>query len=177
MPHPLENSCLNLSLVYNPVLMKKPFLLIITAILYLVLADSMSLAKDSDVEIIEKYKQVVRKNPDDADAHHLLGVTYAITGMYEEAVEAFKQVIRIKPDFVPAHCGLGIAYGNLGMQKESIESYKQVIRLGPDNIGAHFNLGVAYLLLKDRGSALEQYKILKRFDSELANELIKVINE
>ncbi len=68
--------------------MKKPYLLIITAILYLVLTAGMSLAKDSDAETIEALKQAVRKNPDDAKAHTNLGVSYGKSGMYKEAIDA-----------------------------------------------------------------------------------------
>jgi len=50
-------------------------------------------------------------------------------------------------------------------------------RIDPDNANAHYNLGLAYFSLNDRDSALEQYKILKTLDTEMANELLKVINE
>ena len=50
-------------------------------------------------EAIESYKQAIRINPDDADAHYNLGHTYSDTGMYKEAIKAYKQVIRIDPDY------------------------------------------------------------------------------
>ena len=65
-----------------------------------------------------------------------------------------------------------------GLEEEdygTIESYKQAIRIGPDEADAHYNLGIAYLSLNDRGSAMEQYKILKKLDTEMANELFNVI--
>jgi len=62
-----------------------------------------------------------------------------------------------------------------GKHEEAIKSYKQAIRLDPDYRDAHYNLGAAYLGLNDRGSAMEQYKILKKLDTEMANELFNVI--
>ena len=62
-----------------------------------------------------------------------------------------------------------------GMSKEAIESYKQAIRIDPDFALAHANLGLTYLLLNDRGSAMQQYKILKKLDTEMANELFNEI--
>ena len=56
--------------------MKKPYLLIITAILYLVLTGSMSLANDSDAETIEALKQTVIINPENTNAYYNLGVAY-----------------------------------------------------------------------------------------------------
>jgi thioredoxin-like negative regulator of GroEL len=60
---------------------------------------------------------------------------------------------------------------------EEIETCKQEAEKNPDDAEAHFNLGSAYHSLNDRNSALEQYEILKKLDTELANELFKVINE
>jgi lipoprotein NlpI len=54
---------------------------------------------------------------------------------------------------------------------------KQAIRIDPDDAEVHIYLGLAYLGLNDRGSALEQYKILKKLDTELADELFDEINE
>ena len=58
-----------------------------------------------------------------------------------------------------------------------IETAKEEVRENPDDANAHYNLGIAYELLNDRDSALEQYKILKKLDTEQANELFNVINE
>ena len=63
--------------------MKKPYLLIITAILYMVLTGCMSLAKDSDVVEIEAYKKAIRINPDDVVAHYNLGADYGESGMLQ----------------------------------------------------------------------------------------------
>ncbi len=61
--------------------------------------------------------------------------------------------------------------------KNTIESYKQALRIDPDDAEVHDNLGYAYVDINDRDSALEQYEILKSLDTEMANELLKVINE
>jgi hypothetical protein len=70
--------------------MKKPYLLIITAVVYLVLTGGMSLAKDSDAEKIEACKQQAKMNPDDAQAHVNLRNAYFDSGMYEESIEQKK---------------------------------------------------------------------------------------
>ena len=126
--------------------MKKPYLLIITAILSLVLTGSMSLAKDSDTETIEARKQAEKKNSDDAIVHFDHGVAYLKSGMYKEAIEALNQATRIDPDYAKAHKTLGYVYLNLYMNKDAIESLKQVIRINPDAT-AHYNLGFVNELL------------------------------
>ncbi len=114
-------------------------------------------------EAIESFKQAVKINPDDADAHYNLGAAYSKSGKYQEAIESYKQVIRIDPDGALAHTNLGVvyaesgtdiaevhynlglAYGKSGMHKEAIESFKQAIRIDPDFAWAHNNLGIAYI--------------------------------
>jgi len=56
--------------------MKNLPLIIITVILYLALKGGLSMAKNTDVEEIEVFKQVVEVNPDDALAHVLIGNAY-----------------------------------------------------------------------------------------------------
>jgi tetratricopeptide (TPR) repeat protein len=59
--------------------------------------------------------------------------------------------------------------------KQAVVAYKQIIRIDPDDADAHFHLGIIYCGLDDRGSAIEQYKILKKLDTEKANDLFNEI--
>ena len=72
----------------------------------------------------EAFKQAIRINPDDADAHFELGIAHGEFGMYKEAVESLKQVLRIKPDSVAAHYYLGLAYAILNDRGSALEQYK-----------------------------------------------------
>ena len=95
----------------------------------------------------------------------------------EEEFEVYKQAIKINPDDAKAHYDLGLAYGESIKWKKAIKSYKQAVRINPDFAEAHYFLGGAYVFSEDRGGALEQYKILKKLDTELANELFSLIAE
>ena len=59
---------------------------------------------------IDNAKEEVRKYPDEAWAHGLLGVAHYETGKHEEAIESYKQAIRIDPDYAKAHNNLGVAH-------------------------------------------------------------------
>jgi tetratricopeptide (TPR) repeat protein len=127
-------------------------------------------------EALQSFKQAIKSKPDYAEAHYNLGWAYGSNlGLWQEALQSFKQAIKSKPDCVAAHCGLGVAYSNLGFHQEALQSFKQAIRLKPDDAKAHFGLGAAYFTKGDTGSALEEYKILKKLDTELANQLFNLI--
>ena len=109
--------------------MKKLYLLIITAILYLALTGGMSLAKDSDADRIfkENGKAVVEVIAYDGKGNairHGLGVVYSNSGMYKKGVEAYKQILRINPDNAEVHFKFGVTYHNLHMYNDAIQSHK-----------------------------------------------------
>ena len=58
-----------------------------------------------------------------------------------------------------------------------IETCKEEVWKNPDDAMAHYGLGVVYLhpYLNDIDSALKQYKILKKLDTERANQLFNYI--
>jgi cytochrome c-type biogenesis protein CcmH/NrfG len=48
---------------------------------------------------LEDAQEAVRQNPNDAFAHHKLGVSYEGLGQYKEAIASYKEAIGIKPDY------------------------------------------------------------------------------
>jgi tetratricopeptide (TPR) repeat protein len=92
---------------------------------------------------LEDAQEAVRQNPNDANAHYNLGVSYAKSGRHQESIPFFKEVIRINPNF-SAHYGLGVSYAKLGQYQEAIASFKEVIRINPNFAEAHYNLGLSF---------------------------------
>ncbi len=95
----------------------------------------------SDVEeAIEEYKQAIRINPDDAEAHVNLGVAYVKLGMYKEAIEAYKQAIKIDSDYAEAYYMLGVVYVFLNDSGSALEQYKILKSLDTELANELFNL-------------------------------------
>lgn len=83
-------------------------------------------------EAIQNYKEAIRKNPNDFDAHFNLGGCYSKLGYEQKAMLATKEAIRIRPDYAFAHIALGLNYHNLGQYDQAIETYKQAVKLAPN---------------------------------------------
>ena len=73
-------------------------------------------------EAITHLQEVIRINPDLAEAYSGLGITYLELGRYEEAIEALVQAINLKPNSEKVYTNLGYAYLNLGRNEEAIEA-------------------------------------------------------
>jgi tetratricopeptide (TPR) repeat protein len=92
-------------------------------------------------EAIDVFKQAIKINPDDADAHNNLGFTYGLfLKMHKEAIEEYKQAIRIKPDDKMTHIHLGETYLILGDRGSALEEYKILKDLDSDMANELFNL-------------------------------------
>ncbi len=122
-------------------------------------------------------KKVIELNPNDFGAYNNLGFAYTELFLGKEAAWAYKEAIRINPDSDSLHFNLGVALVLLRNYSEAIESFKQCLRINPDNVRAHHALGMAYVILGDREAALNEYKILKKLDTDRANQLFNLIYE
>jgi len=65
-----------------------------------------------------------------ADAHHLMGLCYALNDQREEALRAFDAAIRMNPHYVEAHLNRAIVLGDLGRPTEAEEAIEQAQHLG-----------------------------------------------
>jgi len=78
------------------------------------------------------YREILARQPDQADAANLLGMLVAQTGRLDAAVELFRRAVRAKPDFFDAHHNLANALRHLGRLDEAILSYQRAIRIKSD---------------------------------------------
>ncbi|MFA4843624.1 MAG: tetratricopeptide repeat protein [Candidatus Margulisiibacteriota bacterium] len=110
----------------------------------------------------------------------ILAQAYYKIEHYEEAIKSFEQVISLNSnsEFSElAHIGLSNAYLKLGQIKNALEFSKLAIYINPSNANAHLNMGICYLSLGEKELALNEYKTLKALDKDMANKLLKEINQ
>ena len=97
------------------------------------------------VEIDEEsgYRDAIRLDPGNAEAHVKLGNFLTDRGRYQEAETAFTEALRLDPGNAMAHSSLGYALIELERYPEAEDAVRKAIRLDPGNALAHVNLGYA----------------------------------
>ena len=110
----------------------------------------------SDAESI--YQQILRSDPNQPIALHLLGVIAQQMRKNDVAVDLITQALAIKPDYAEAHSNLGSAFQDLGNPEDAIASYRKALAIKPDYVDAHNNLGNALQDLGKLDEAIASYR-------------------
>ena len=105
-----------------------------------------------------------------ADAHHMLGLCYAMTESRDAALQSFDEAIRLNPRYVEAHLNRSIVLSDLGRATEAEQALSTAQELGrPDATGfpsvvanrlanMHADLGRAYREAGALHRASEQFR-------------------
>jgi len=101
------------------------------------------------------YREVLRVDPHNFNALHMLGLLGHQMGRNDEAIALLRQALTLQTDFPAAHNNLGNALQAVGKIEEAIAGFREAIRLKPTYAKAHNNLGTALteLCLIDEGVA------------------------
>ncbi|MCH7685888.1 MAG: tetratricopeptide repeat protein, partial [Planctomycetes bacterium] len=114
------------------------------------------------------YRQILRIDPKQADALHLLGVAALQQGRNESALDLINRAIAVNGKAAPYHNNLGTVSRRLGRIDLATECFRTAIELSPDYADAHYNLGT---LLKEQGQlqqALESFRETLRINPNYA---------
>lgn len=84
-------------------------------------------------EAIEKFKEALKQNPENAEMWCGLGVALIEMKKYDEAVEKFERAAQLSPRLPSAWYGWGIALNALGRMEAAAEKIKTAMELDPDN--------------------------------------------
>lgn len=103
------------------------------------------------------YEDILRAQPNHADALHLLGLVAAQTKDPKKAVELIDKAIAIKPDYAQAHSDRGIALQELKQLDAAVASFDKAIAIKPDYAEAYYNRGIALSELNILDGALESF--------------------
>ncbi len=105
------------------------------------------------------YHQILRKDKNNADALHLLGVIALESGKPEEGIELIEKAIRLDPAEPTFYNNAGEACRTINKLDKAIAYYRRATSLAPDFYTAHYNLGVA---LQEQGNLDEAIVCFRR---------------
>jgi Flp pilus assembly protein TadD len=114
-------------------------------------------------QAVSLYQEILSKEPQHADALHLVGVLCNQLGNADLAVDLITKGIEISPRVTEYHNNLGNALKARGDWSNAEKSYCRAIALNPRNADAHANLGI---LLEEQGrleEAKDSYQRALRF--------------
>lgn len=109
---------------------------------------------------IEKFERVVKKDPNNPEAHLYLGLAFGKKKDYENALKEFAWLKKNSPDFrvsAEMHNEIGMFYYLKEMYLEAIEEFKKAAILKPNFSDTYFNLGTAYSASGDTQNAISSY--------------------
>jgi cyclophilin family peptidyl-prolyl cis-trans isomerase len=97
-------------------------------------------------------------NPEQYDAHLMLGILFREKGMVKEAHHHFSQAVRINPRDVDSQLCLGASFVAQKRYDDAITTFRNLIRLNSRELRAYNNLAA---VLVDRGKVEEARKVLQ----------------
>ena len=113
--------------------------------------------KNFDKAILN-YKKSLEINPNYAEGHNNLGITFFKLGKFIDSINCYQRAIKIKKNFSKPYNNLGLVYKELEKFNESIDSYQQAIKINPDYAEAHNNLGVTFKKIGEITKSIDSYK-------------------
>ena len=116
--------------------------------------------EDQDEAAVEAFKQAISLDPDLAEAHFRLALSYEAVDKaeeaeaeYKKAVETYKTYLDSNADDAEAHYNLGQTYANLHQYSDAIRQYREAIRLKDDDADIYYDLGLALMRLAQYSEA------------------------
>ncbi len=120
------------------------------------------------------YRQILREDPENAGAHHLLGLLAHQSGDNASAVLSIEKAVTVDPQNALYHFNLGVVLGAEGDAERAVESYRHALDLNPNFGDAYNNLG---LLLEKQGKmadAVECFEACTRLNPAHAEAYVNL---
>ena len=116
-------------------------------------------------------------NPDDAQAHHRLGVAFAAQGQSESAIKELKTVIELDSGNSEARYLLALSFALNEQFDQATAEFREVLRGTPDNAQVHLELGSVLYKADQRSEARAVWeKVQTLGDDDLAKQAQKMLS-
>lgn len=108
-------------------------------------------------EAAARFREAIRIDPKDSDAHFHLGMILQQKGQFEEAAPQFEQVCRLDPGSLAAHTRLGDIYSHKGRNDDAARHYLAALELKP-TARTYCNLALVELARGRPGPAEKSFR-------------------
>lgn len=122
------------------------------------------------------YQEVLKADPKNADALHLLGVVAHQVGQHDVAVQYIRQALEQQPTNAAIHSNLSEVYRNMRLFELAAKHGEEALRLQPDFHAALNNLGEAYRGLSRHEDAVACHQAALRVDPNSAQSHYNLAN-
>jgi len=113
------------------------------------------------------YGKILKKQPTNFDALHMVGVLYSQLGKHDLAIACIKRAILIKPTSYYAHYNLGNVFKERGQVDNAKACFRTSILLNPELAAPYFILGEIYQEEHEYDSAELHYRKALQLDPRL----------
>jgi tetratricopeptide (TPR) repeat protein len=111
--------------------------------------------KDSMEKAVELLQKVIILDDTHAEAHALLGWTFANTGQHDKAITEGEKAVALSPNSALSHMFFGKILTYTGRHEEAIPELQTAIRLNPIPPNLYFySLGISYTLMGQYDEAI-----------------------
>lgn len=85
------------------------------------------------MKAIEKYKKILKYDPNNSDAYFNIAIAYFDTQNYDSAISYWKKTVNLNPKDEQAYIALGESYTIKGQHDEAKEAFEAALRINPYN--------------------------------------------
>jgi predicted TPR repeat methyltransferase len=104
------------------------------------------------------YRKILKVDPRNADALHMLGLLLHQQNDHEAAIRLFSRAIEYGPESTEVYTNLGSALQSCNRIDEAIAAFRQAIKINPDYALAHNNLGNALREAGEKDEAIASFR-------------------
>jgi len=118
-----------------------------------------------------EYREVLRLQPDHAEARRALGFIFAWQDKYDLAIAECREALRLKPDDAATHLCLGRVFYQQDKHEPAIGEYREALSLlDPDDAGVHFYLD-SFAKHDESMAEYHSRKLIRRYDPKTQRAL------
>jgi tetratricopeptide (TPR) repeat protein len=111
--------------------------------------------RGDDRAALERFNQVLRLNPDCADAYSFRARIRSKKGDHVGAIQDYSEVLRVNPQDVEAYSSRGFVRAESGDRWGAMQDYNQALQLASSHIKTYLNRSLLRVELEDYQGAIE----------------------